>query len=178
MALIYKIQKYLEDKGFDYNNVSQYIEVSQDYAGAEVISMWDGDNIGTDRPGMDELNAINDEEALLHLAKKEKISEIAVYKDIALYANVEFNGATYIASNNASANISGALLLSILNSTTEHTWLDANDNPIVLSVAQLTQLGNLIATQRNTAYTRESILRNQIRNASTIEEVNAITWAE
>jgi hypothetical protein len=109
---------------------------------------------------------------LLQEAKNSKIAEIKAAKDEALYLPIDYLDTQFISSEKASQNILGALVLNGDN----NYWLDINGNVLVLSRAELEQLGILIKTQRGMVYNNESTKITAINNATTIEEVNNITW--
>jgi len=109
---------------------------------------------------------------LLQEAKNKKIAEIKVAKDEVLYLPIDYLDTQFISSEKASQNILGAL---VLNGDNNH-WLDINGNVLVLSRAELEQLGILIKTQRGMVYNNEATKITAINNATTIEEVNNITW--
>jgi hypothetical protein len=109
---------------------------------------------------------------LLQEAKNSKIAEIKAAKDEALYLPIDYLDTQFISSEKASQNILGALVLN----GDDNQWLDINGNVLVLSRAELEQLGILIKTQRGMVYNNESTKITAINNATTIEEVNNITW--
>jgi len=109
---------------------------------------------------------------LLQEAKNSKIVEIKAAKDEALYLPIDYLDTQFISSEKASQNILGALVLN----GDDNQWLDINGNVLVLSRAELEQLGILIKTQRGIVYNNESTKITAINNATTIEEVNNITW--
>jgi hypothetical protein len=109
---------------------------------------------------------------LLQEAKNSKIVEIKAAKDEALYLPIDYLDTQFISSEKASQNILGALVLN----GDDNQWLDINGNVLVLSRAELEQLGILIKTQRGMVYNNESTKITAINNATTIEEVNNITW--
>lgn len=112
------------------------------------------------------------EAELLQNAKDAKKAEIKAAKDEALYLPIDYLGTQFISSEKASQNILGALVLNGDN----NYWLDINGNVLVLSRAELEQLGILIKTQRGMVYNNEATKITLINNAATIEEVNNITW--
>jgi hypothetical protein len=109
---------------------------------------------------------------LLQEAKNSKIAEIKAAKDEALYLPIDYLDTQFISSEKASQNILGALVLN----GDDNQWLDINGNVLVLSRAELEQLGILIKTQRGMVYNNEATKITAINNATTIEEVNNITW--
>ena len=106
------------------------------------------------------------------VSKNKKIAEIKVAKDEVLYLPIDYLDTQFISSEKASQNILGALVLN----GDDNQWLDINGNVLVLSRAELEQLGILIKTQRGMVYNNEATKITAINNATTIEEVNNITW--
>lgn len=108
----------------------------------------------------------------LNNAKEAKIVEIRAKKEIELYKPVSYMGKTFYASERASGNIIASLLLNGDNVV----WLDTNGDPVNMTKTEFQGLGIAIKNQRSAVYFIEAQKYIEINNATTIEEVEAITW--
>ena len=108
----------------------------------------------------------------LEKAKNKKTAEIREKKESELYKPVAYLGKTFAASERASGNITASL---VLNGETVN-WLDNDGNPVSMTRAEFQGLGIAIKNQRSLVYFKESQKYQEIAAASTIEQVNAITW--
>lgn len=106
----------------------------------------------------------------LEKAKKAKLAQITPARDAFMYADIEYNGSFFINSQVSGNNITGALAIM----GTSINWLDTSGNLVVMTKAQLKELGALIIDRRNIGYFKEANLTNQINACTTIEEVEAI----
>lgn len=112
----------------------------------------------------------------LEEAKEAKIVQIKKDRDVDLYKNVVFNEREYVASEKASSNITGAVVILMASAGNIYPWLDAEGNSISLTKDELVTLGNLIAQQKGTSYAKEATLVKQVNDANSVEEVYNINW--
>ena len=109
---------------------------------------------------------------LLQEAKNNKIAEIKKAKEIDLYLNVSYNNKDFISSEKAVSNITGAIILD----QDSYSWLDADGNPVTMTVNDLRNLIGIIATQRSLIYNKEALKIRAVNDSQTPEEVNNINW--
>ena len=109
---------------------------------------------------------------LLQEAKNTKLQKIEEIKQNSLYAPMSYNGNTFFTSEKANSNILGAILLD----QASYNWRDTSGALVILSVADLKNLAALIAAQRGAVYNNEACKIIEVHNATTIEEVESITW--
>jgi len=109
---------------------------------------------------------------LLQEAKNTKLQKIEEAKQDSLYAPISYNGNTFFTSEKANSNILGAILLD----QTSYNWRDTSGNLVILNVTDLKNLAALIAAQRGAVYNNEACKIIEVHNATTIEEVESITW--
>lgn len=109
---------------------------------------------------------------LLQEAKNTKLQKIEEIKQNSLYAPMSYNGRTFFTTEKANSNILGAILLD----QTSYNWRDTSGNLVILNVADLKNLAALIAAQRGAVYNNEACKIIEVHNATTIEEVESITW--
>lgn len=173
--LIYKIQKYLENKHFNYDDVSQYIEVVADHTG-EHITKWEGDFIGTDEPSYKELEAISVDEVAIYNVKKMKIKEIESLRKEEQYSNIECNGYTIFGTEKARDNFFKASMLAKESNQTSINWLDINDEPITIELVDAYKTMYRLKETDTALYTKEAYLNKKVIEANSIEELNAIVW--
>lgn len=109
---------------------------------------------------------------LLQEAKNTKLQKIEEIKQNSLYAPMSYNGRTFFTTEKTNSNILGAILLD----QTSYNWRDTSGNLVILNVADLKNLAALIAAQRGAVYNNEACKIIEVHNATTIEEVESITW--
>lgn len=102
-------------------------------------------------------------------AKTSKLAEIKQVKDIKLYEPVFYMNKYFVASERASSNIMGSILLD------ENTkWLDIDGNPINMTKQQMIELANAIKNQRGKIYFIEAQQNTAVENAKTIDDIKKI----
>lgn len=136
-----------------------------------------GDIFQSDNPNQPEncvdiTTASEGADYFLQKAKEAKTAEIRAIKETELYKAVSYMGKVFAASERASGNITASL---VLNGETVN-WLDNDGNPVSMTRAEFQGLGIAIKNQRSLVYFKESQKYQEIAAASTIEQVNAITW--
>ena len=108
-------------------------------------------------------------EQLFEKAKQSKLAEIKQVKDMKLYEPVFYMNKYFVASERASSNIMGSILLD------ENTkWLDIDGNPINMTKQQMIELANAIKNQRGKIYFIEAQQSKAVENAKTIDDINKI----
>jgi hypothetical protein len=110
------------------------------------------------------------DEADLQEAKTSKLAQITPVRDAFMYADIEHNGSIFTNSLISGNNITAALAIM----GTSINWLDTSGNQVVMTKAQLKELGALILNKRSAGYYKEATLIEQINACTTLEEVEAI----
>ena len=106
---------------------------------------------------------------LFEKAKQSKLAEIKQVKEIKLYEPVFYMNKYFVASERASSNIIGSILLD------ENTqWLDIDGNPINMTKQQMIELANAIKNQRGKIYFIEAQQNKAVENAKTIDDIKKI----
>ena len=114
-------------------------------------------------------NAEEQKEYYFEKAKQSKLAEIKQVKDIKLYEPVFYMNKYFVASERASSNIMGSILLD------ENTkWLDIDGNPINMTKQQMIELANAIKNQRGKIYFFEAQQNKAVENAKTIDDIKKI----
>ena len=113
---------------------------------------------------------VKSDSELLQEAKDYKLTQITPARDAFMYADIEYNGSTFTNSKASGNNITSALAIM----GTSINWLDASGNLVVMTKAQLKELGSLILEKRNIGYFQEAAFKTQINTCTTIAEVEAI----
>jgi hypothetical protein len=168
--MIYKkIEKYL--LGFDVKikDVSNQFKLKDNSDGnGAFIASWNVQ--GITKPTNAQLSEISDESILLEEAKTAKITQITPVRDAFMYADIEYNGSFFTNSLISGNNITAALAIM----GTSINWLDTSGNQVVMTKAQLKELGALILNKRSAGYYKEATLIEQINACTTLEEVEAV----
>jgi hypothetical protein len=139
--------------GYYNTNINTYIANKQDYI--DTLAEWNAPTPPT-----------------LEEVKQSKIQEIKAECVNRVFQPVAYKDTFFKATQIASNNIMGALLLKYDNVE----WLDTQENTIMLTNAELEELGNVISQQYNIIYKQESRFIQQINNANSVDEVNQIVW--
>jgi len=114
-------------------------------------------------------NTEEQKEYYFEKAKTLKLAEIKQVKDIKLYEPVFYMNKYFVASEIASSNIMGSILLD------ENTiWLDIDGNPINMTKQQMIELANAIKNQRGKIYFTEAQQNKAVENAKTIDDIKKI----
>lgn len=110
---------------------------------------------------------------LLQKAKDAKIAEIRAIKETELYKPVSYMSRIFISTERASGNIVGALQII---SGDVFNWIDSDGNSIIMTRTEFEGLGTAILVQRSAVYSKEAEKYLEIKNAETVEEIEAIEW--
>lgn len=105
--------------------------------------------------------------------KQTKISENDTARDEALNKGVTYNNVLFDSDTDQKANLLGAVLQ--MSDTDTIEWYGMNNDSLTCTKQDLLNIGGLITQLQSFCWTRNAEIKEQIKNASTIEEVNAIT---
>lgn len=114
--------------------------------------------------------------------KEAKWSEIKKARDATEYGGVTFAGIVFDSDAESQRRISGAVNMAMLAASAEGTefsisWTAQDNSVVPLDGNGMIGLGMAVAQHVSTQHTRARLLRETIETASTIEEVNNITWS-
>ncbi|MFX3547718.1 DUF4376 domain-containing protein [Ralstonia mannitolilytica] len=108
-------------------------------------------------------------------AKDAQIAIIEAAYQAAIQKPVSYMGTTFQADNDAQTMLTKTLVSGAV--PTGFFWLDANNAQVGMTFAQLQGLAATMLTQRQAAFAKKAGLKQQIRSATTVAAVQAITWS-
>lgn len=109
--------------------------------------------------------------------KAAKFAEIEASRDAAVAANATALGYQWQADDRSVKLLNGAITLGAQGAPLPAVWRTAdNINMPVSSLADLLAIAGAIAAQTQTAYARSWVLKAAVESATTIQQVEAITW--
>lgn len=112
--------------------------------------------------------------ATLEMEKTQAWTRVKLARDAHLDAGVTTSVGTFDSDLNTLVNVLGAAATTPDGGS--RGWILADHTPVVLTKAQVLELGAALATLRDTSYSRGSTLYAQIQAAQTVEEVRAVVW--
>jgi len=107
-------------------------------------------------------------------ARKVQWEAVKIGRDAHLDAGVTTTVGRFDSDLNTLVNVLGAAATMLDGDT--RGWILADHSPVVLSKAQVLELGAALATLRDTSYAQGSTLYAQIQAAQTAEAVRAVVW--
>lgn len=157
----------LDTDEFGSKNV-QNIEVSEEYYNNYVQY---GEDYYTYQNGEIVLNPEYNAKKLQE-AKENKILENDITRDEALIKGILYNNILFDSDTDQKANILGAVLQ--MSDTGTIPWFGMNNDCLICTKQDLLNIGGLITALHSFCWTKNAEIKEQIKNASTIEEVNNI----
>lgn len=122
-------------------------------------------------------------ESELEKAKNERLQYITVMRNNAMLTlSTEWNNDIWDADEGTSTRIANVLTMiqqaSMAGIPTPPSiaWRTFDNQDRQLTVAEMVQLGAAIFLAQQAVWTKQATLKNQITNATTIDEVNGISW--
>ena len=125
--------------------------------------------------------ALNAKSEAINIARSAKLSEIDNKRDEMIAQGVEYNGKTFQSGEHDQALLTQAVTLfsasggSVPNG---YTWIAKDNSRIEMTLAQLIELGSLMALRVNTYYQKARDLKDKAVQATTLAEIQAIEWIE
>lgn len=115
---------------------------------------------------------------LLQEAKDNKIAKILINRNNWMHQPVTYKidskDTEFKATQIAGLNLIAAARSPRNMSTGTINWLDNNDNPILLTIAQAEGIIDLIEDQRSYSYFRQATLNKEIESCNSISEIEQI----
>lgn len=109
---------------------------------------------------------------LLKMAKEQRIAENDEKRDIALFKGVTYNNVLFDSDTDQKINLLATV--SRMSDTDTITWFGMDNQGLLCTKADLIAIGGLITELHSFCWENNAYLKEQIANAETIEEVEAI----
>ncbi|EAL4232327.1 DUF4376 domain-containing protein, partial [Campylobacter coli] len=124
------------------------------------------------------INPPKSEEELLNEAKELKINEINAKKENILNGGFSFKGKIYQSSNEDQLRINGAVTNALVNPNLIPyiDWIALDNSTTRFSVDEFKLFASSMAYFIQQTIFRAKDLKEKIRNATSLEELNLITW--
>ncbi|EAH7371402.1 DUF4376 domain-containing protein [Campylobacter coli] len=126
------------------------------------------------------INPPKSEEELLNEAKELKINEINAKKENILNGGFSFKGKIYQSSNEDQLRINGAVTNALVNPNLIPyiDWIALDNSTTRFSVDEFKLFASSMAYFIQQTIFRAKDLKEKIRNATSLEELNLITWED
>ncbi|EAJ8482127.1 DUF4376 domain-containing protein [Campylobacter jejuni] len=126
------------------------------------------------------INPPKSEEELLNEAKELKINEINTKKENILNGGFSFKGKIYQSSNEDQLRINGAVTNALVNPNLIPyiDWIALDNSTTRFSVDEFKLFASSMAYFIQQTIFRAKDLKEKIRNATSLEELNLITWED
>ncbi|EHF1082803.1 DUF4376 domain-containing protein [Campylobacter coli] len=126
------------------------------------------------------INPPKSEEELLNEAKELKINEINAKKENILNGGFSFKGKIYQSSNEDQLRINGAATNALVNPNLIPyiDWIALDNSTTRFSVDEFKLFASSMAYFIQQTIFRAKDLKEKIRNATSLEELNLITWED
>ena len=108
--------------------------------------------------------------------KQQKWESIKITRNDKEFGGFEFQGKIYDSDKISQQRIQGASQLAMLDNTITMDWTTKDNSFVNLTAPELIQLGVAMATHINTQHGIARQLRAQLDAATTVQEVEAISW--
>lgn len=115
---------------------------------------------------------IPDPEDLLKIAKEQKIAENDEKRDVALLKGVTYNNVLFDSDTEQKTNLTAKFLM--MSDTDTVTWFGMDNQALLCTKADILAIGQLIEELHSFCWENNAYIKEQIANAETVEEVNAI----
>lgn len=113
----------------------------------------------------------------LQAAKYARWEAMKVARDAAEVSGVIYDGVEYDTDPMSVQRITGACLQANVDPTMTWDWTAADNSVVTLDAAQMVALGTAVAAHVSACHAHSRTLRDQINAATTIAEVDAVTWS-
>ncbi|EAH9333993.1 DUF4376 domain-containing protein [Campylobacter jejuni] len=126
------------------------------------------------------INPPKSEEELLNEAKELKINEINAKKENILNGGFSFKGKIYQSSNEDQLRINGAVTNALVNPNLIPyiDWIALDNTTTRFSVEEFKLFASSMAYFIQQTIFKAKDLKEKIRNATSLEELNSITWED
>jgi len=106
----------------------------------------------------------------LEQAKTLKLTSIVPARNKFMYSDIVYNGSSFINTLTSGNNLTSAL--AIMGSSIN--WLDVTGQAVLLTKAQMKELGSLILAKRSSGYFQEITLINEVNACINLAQVEAV----
>lgn len=158
-------------KALIFNN--KVIQIETEFFEVHESMQWiDCDNsvqIGYEYDGSNFTNPINSED-IFNRTKENLIKQVKNNKREFIYSPISFADSTFINSEISSNNLQAVYQFSSF----PLTWLDINNNEVLLTQSDTENLIDLMISIRSAGYLQEAVLLKQIESCTTLEELQKI----
>lgn len=113
-----------------------------------------------------------DDNDLLMQAKEQKIAENDKKRDIALLSGVTYQNILFDSDTEQKTNLTAKFLM--MSDTDTVTWFGMDNQALLCTKADILAIGQLIEELHSFCWENNAYIKEQIANAETVEEVNAI----
>lgn len=155
------------------------VESAEDHKLSEVLVDQQGQLVFVGAPpsSAHELNiALQQWELSLDKAKSQRWSQIKQDRDTDEFGSFEWGGYTFQCDEVSQRRIQGAVQLAAIDDTMTLDWTLADNSVQTFTAAEYVQIGVALANHVSQCHERGRILRLQINDATTQEELEAIVW--
>lgn len=109
--------------------------------------------------------------------KQAKLVELKTMRDNLEVESIEYNGNYFDYDEKARDRINAAIIsLELLGSEATLSWTTADNNEAMVTANDLKMVIANVAIRSNELHVKYRTLREQVDEATTVEEVNAINW--
>ena len=138
---------------------------------------WCNNNNATVEDKGDYYEVVAIPEPSLEEIKERKIAELKSIRDTQEVADIQVNGHLFDYDEKARERINAAIVALDLTQGTI-TWTLADNTDTEVTSSDLKYVIAMVAQRSNTLHVKYRTLKEQVENAQTKEEVEAITWAD
>ena len=114
---------------------------------------------------------MDDNDILIQL-KEQRISENDGLRDTALLRGVTYNNVLFDSDTEQKTNLTAKFLM--MSATDTVTWFGMDNQALLCTKADILAIGQLIEELHSFCWGNNAYIKEQIANAETVEEVNAI----
>ena len=113
----------------------------------------------------------------LEMVKADKLVELKSMRDNLEVEPIEYNGNVFDYDEKARDRINAAIIsLELLGDEASLSWTTADNKEAVVTANDLKMVIANVAIRSNELHVKYRELKEQVNNATTVEEVNAIEW--
>lgn len=173
-----KIKIYLANNNISLENLTEKISLKDDADdNGAYIDKWD--IVEIEKPTLEQLDAILEDDILLNEAKTAKNNEVETLRKSYQFKSISYEGSEFSASQMARQNITAILAESDLSGT--HYWKDINETAFDFSLDDFKAISKLISQRDSKLYYIEAQIINEIEalDLASIQSLNlADSWQE
>lgn len=123
------------------------------------------------------LSIVGTPEIPLSTIRESKKADIEKWRDETCEADVVANGTTWQADAKSQDLLNKAINLAVAGLPLPTLWRDKDNNDVLVTdLAFLLEIAGAIASQVDAAYNRSWLLKMDVDNSTTVEELELIVW--